>query len=119
VTLKPTPVALPVPTASVAIVPVAPSSNIPVPSQSASAPAAAGGRSELALFGDGTRVRVDGVARGSCPTRVNVGPGVHTVEFSFPATGESEVETLSLQAGEKATLRADFTGARPTIRIEH
>lgn len=118
ITSSPTPIPLPVPTPSVAIVPVA-LSSIPVPAQSASAPTAPVARSELALFGDGTRVRVDGVVRGSCPTRISVGPGVHTVEFSFPATGESEVETLSLQAGEKATLRADFTGARPTIRIEH
>ncbi len=116
---QPQPVLLPLPSASVVILPVAPSSSTAVPAQSVSAPATPVARSELALFGDGTRVRVDGVPRGSCPTKVSVGSGVHTVEFTFPATGESEVETLNLQAGEKATLRADFTGARPTIRIEH
>jgi hypothetical protein len=75
-------------------------------------------RAQLALLGDGARVRVDGLARGSCPIKISVGPGKHTVEFSFPATGESEVETVTLQGGEKATLVADFTGARPTIRVE-
>jgi serine/threonine-protein kinase len=115
---QPQAVVLPLPSASAVQVSVAPSSNTAAPAASVSAPATPVARSELTLFGDGTRVRVDGIARGSCPTKVGVGPGIHTVEFSFPATGESEVETLNLQAGEKATLRADFTGARPTIRIE-
>jgi len=101
-------------------VPGSPSSSAapPAPSVSASASAQPSAHAELALLGDGARVRVDGVLRGSCPTRVIVVPGAHAIEFSFPATGESEVETLTVQAGQKATLRADFTGARPTIRIE-
>jgi hypothetical protein len=40
------------------------------------------------------------------------------VLFAFPATGESKATSVTLRAGEHATMRADFTGARPTIRIE-
>jgi serine/threonine protein kinase len=108
------------PPASVSAAPLLPptASSVPLPAQSASSPAPPVARAELALFGDGTRVKVDGSPRGTCPTRVSVGPGSHTVEFSFAATGESEVEAINLQAGERVTLRADFTGARPTIRID-
>jgi eukaryotic-like serine/threonine-protein kinase len=113
------PVVAAAPPAIVVAVPPSPASaSIAIPAQSGNAPLAHVFSSELALFGDGTRVKVDGVPRGSCPTRVNVGPGPHTVEFSFPATGESEVQPLNLQGGEKITLRADFTGAKPTVRIE-
>jgi len=96
--------------------PVSSPGPVAAPSSSALAPPVA--RAQLALLGDGARVRVDGIARGRCPTKISVGPGKHTVEFSYPATGESEVETVTLQGGEKSTLVADFTGARPTIRIE-
>jgi serine/threonine protein kinase len=120
----PSPARLPVvvaPAGSARVVAAAPSSisaDVATPVPSASAPLAHVFYSELALFGDGTRVKVDGVPRGSCPTRVNVGPGPHAVEFSFPATGESEVQPLNLQGGERITLRADFTGAKPTVRVE-
>jgi hypothetical protein len=70
------------------------------------------------LLGDGTFVRVDGVARGRCPTQLALDPGRHSVVFSFPATGESKADSLTLQAGERATVRADFTAAAPTIRIQ-
>jgi hypothetical protein len=73
---------------------------------------------QLVLVGAGTTVRVDGVARGPCPVRLSVPPGAHSVEFTFPATGESQVETVSVNAEERSTLRADFTGARPSIRLE-
>jgi serine/threonine protein kinase len=116
-TARPPVVVAAVPSASVAATaPSSASANVVIPAQSG-APVAHVFSSELALFGDGTRVKVDGVPRGSCPTRVNVGPGTHTVEFSFPATGESEVQALNLQGGEKITLRADFTGAKPTVRV--
>ena len=75
-------------------------------------------RAELELFGDGTVVRVDGVARGRCPTQLLLEPGRHSVVFSFPATGESKTESLTLHAGERATVRADFTAATPTIRVQ-
>jgi serine/threonine-protein kinase len=75
-------------------------------------------RAQLVLLGDGTRVAVDGVPRGGCPARVAVDPGPHAVLFTFPTTGESKGESLTLRAGERATLHADFTGATPTIRTE-
>jgi serine/threonine-protein kinase len=75
-------------------------------------------RAELALFGDGTLVRVDGVPRGRCPAQLALDPGRHSVVFSFPATGESKAESLVLHAGEHATVLADFTAATPTIRIQ-
>ena len=76
-------------------------------------------RAELALFGDGTLVRVDGVPRGRCPMQLALDPGRHSVVFSFPATGESKAESLVVHAGEHATVRADFTAATPTIRTSY
>ena len=75
-------------------------------------------RATITLLGDGTRVAVDGVGRGSAPTRVAVEPGTHAFLFSFPMTGESKGEALTVKAGERVTLRADFTKASPTIRVE-
>jgi serine/threonine-protein kinase len=84
------------------------------------APAApALGPAQLVLLGEGTTVRVDGVARGAPPARLRVDPGTHTVVFSFPATGETKSEAIAVRAGERATIRADFTGAAPAIRVEH
>jgi hypothetical protein len=68
------------------------------------------------LLGDGTSVSIDGTPRGSCPTRLAVDPGPHSIVFSFAATGESKTESLTLRAGDRMTLRADFTGVTPTIR---
>jgi serine/threonine-protein kinase len=79
----------------------------------AMAPAA---RAQLVLLGDGTQVSVDGVARGACPARLILEPGAHSVVFSFPPTGESKGESLTLRGGDHATLQADFTGAIPSIR---
>jgi eukaryotic-like serine/threonine-protein kinase len=75
-------------------------------------------RAQLTLLGDGTLARVDGISRGACPARATVDPGTHSVTFSFPATGESKSERLTLSPGERTTLRADFTGATPSIRVE-
>lgn len=75
-------------------------------------------RAQVVLLGDGTVVRVDGVSRGGCPTRVTLEPGSHTVDFSFPATGESRSQRVILHAGDRITLRADFTAAAPTIHLE-
>lgn len=75
-------------------------------------------RAHLVLLGDGTYVTVDGVSRGSAPTRIALEPGAHTILFAFPATGESKGASLTLHSGDHATMRADFTGAKPTIRVE-
>jgi hypothetical protein len=73
-------------------------------------------RAQLVLLGDGTLVTVDGTPRGACPARLAVDPGPHSIVFSFPATGESKSDALTLRAGDRMTLRADFTGVTPTIR---
>ena len=82
------------------------------------ASASAAERATLTLLGDGTTVTVDGIPRGPCPVKVAVDPGPHSVVFAFAATGESKGTSLPLKASDRATLRADFTGATPTIRIE-
>jgi serine/threonine-protein kinase len=71
----------------------------------------------LLLQGDGTVVSVDGVSRGPAPARVAVEPGTHTVLFRFPATGEARSESLTVRSGDHATVRADFTGVKPTVRV--
>jgi serine/threonine-protein kinase len=75
-------------------------------------------RATLTLLGDGTFIAVDGVTRGRSPVKVGVEPGQHSVVFTFPATGESKGTSVTVRSGEKATLRADFTGATPTIRLQ-
>jgi serine/threonine protein kinase len=91
----------------------------PAPAASAStSTATATERAQLVLLGDGTFVSVDGVPRGACPARVAVEPGAHAVVFSFPPTGESKSASLTLRAGDRTTLRADFTGAAPSIRAQ-
>jgi serine/threonine-protein kinase len=72
----------------------------------------------LVLLGNGATVEVDGVSRGPCPARVALAPGLHSVRFSFPVTGETKTQTLILHSHERAMLRADFTGATPTVRLE-
>jgi serine/threonine protein kinase len=117
----PVPVPVPVPASA----PASASASAPAPAP-ATAPASTPGastsasadRASLTLLGDGTLASVDGVARGATPTKVALDPGTHSILFTFPATGESKGTTLTLKAGEKATLRADFTGASPTVRIQ-
>lgn len=76
------------------------------------------GRSLVTFLGEpGTRVSVDGVPRGPCPARVSLEPGQHDARFSFDPTSESLSEGFKVKAGEKITVRAEFTGARPTVRI--
>ena len=81
-------------------------------------PGAASEKATLVLLGDGTAVSVDGVARGAAPVRLAVESGNHTVLFAFPATGESKGASVALKPGDRATLRADFTGATPTVRVQ-
>ncbi len=75
----------------------------------------------VALYGDpGTRALVDGVAKGTCPvTDVTVEPGEHDIRFVFDATGESSGTRVNVKPGEHIKLRADFTGATPTVRVQH
>ncbi len=74
----------------------------------------------LALFGDpGTRAWVDGTAKGACPIAdLTVEPGDHDVRFVFDATGESSGTRVNVKAGQHLRLRADFTGATPTVRVQ-
>jgi serine/threonine-protein kinase len=77
------------------------------------------GRALVSFLGDpGTRVSIDGTSRGSCPVRVSLEPGQHDVRFLFEPTGESRGERFSVKANEKVTVRAEFTGATPTVRIQ-
>ena len=67
----------------------------------------------------GTRVFVDGTLRGTCPVRdLPLAAGSHTVRFLFEPTGESKAERVVVRPGERVTLRADFTGTVPQVRIE-
>jgi serine/threonine-protein kinase len=85
-----------------------------------SASAGVAAKARLALYGDpGTRVTVDGVPRGACPVQnLAIEAGTHEVRFTFDPTGESRGERIEVRPGERVTLRADFTGAIPTIRVQ-
>lgn len=76
-------------------------------------------KATVLLLGDlGTRVTVDGVARGKTPTRALLDPGPHDIRFVFDPTGESRGERIVTRGGEQVTMRADFTGASPTVRVQ-
>jgi hypothetical protein len=49
---------------------------------------------------------------------VPLDPGPHEVRFTFDPTGESRGERLTVRSGERVTVRADFSAATPTIRVE-
>jgi serine/threonine-protein kinase len=109
----------PAPVPAPAPEPASASAPAPVPVSAPSTSAAPAGQpGQLTLLGDGTLVSVDGVARGACPRSLAVDPGPHAVVFTFPPTGESRGESLTLRSGERVTLRADFTGATPSIRSQ-
>ena len=81
---------------------------------------------------------VAGIRPGAAPSRLWDGSGLFeklrqgdgeplagvapTVERGVPRAsrrcGESRGERISVKAGEKITVRAEFTGATPTVRIQ-
>lgn len=90
------------------------------PGPTTSSSAVVPGRASVSFLGDpGTKVSVDGASRGACPVRLNLEPGQHEVRFVFEPTGESRGERFSVKANERVTVRAEFTGATPTVRIQH
>ena len=105
-------------TSPTAVVVVPPGLTHTAPQPSASA-AEKPGRALVSFLGEpGTRVSIDGASRGACPVRVSLDPGQHDVRFQFDPTGESRGERFSVKANEKVTVRAEFTGATPTVRIQ-
>ena len=134
-TVVPTPAPAPTPSASVSAARPAPSaepSSAPPtgavvfgqPSAHATTPASAPatekpGKALVSFYGDpGTRVSIDGASRGATPVKVSLEPGQHDVRFQFDPTGESRGERFSVRPGEAVQVRADFTGATPTVRIQ-
>jgi eukaryotic-like serine/threonine-protein kinase len=76
------------------------------------------GKANAALLGEpGTRVAIDGIARGPCPLRTPIDPGPHEVRFTFDPTGESQTERIVVKNGDHITVRAEFTGVTPTIKV--
>ncbi|MDB4939155.1 MAG: serine/threonine protein kinase [Labilithrix sp.] len=105
--------------ASPGIAPVGTGQSAPQTSASSERATEKAGRALVSFLGDpGTRVSIDGASRGSCPVRVSLEPGQHDVRFQFDPTGESRGERFSVKAGDKVTVRAEFTGATPTVRIQ-
>lgn len=88
------------------------------PTTSGSTPLGAGKAAVTFLGEPGTRVSIDGVSRGSCPVRVTLAEGPHEVRFTFDPTGESRGERFTVKGGDHVTVRAEFTGATPTVKIQ-
>ncbi len=89
-----------------------------VAATASSGAAVATGKAQVALVGEpGTRAWVDGIARGACPVRLSLEPGSHEVRFTFEPTGESLVERFTAKSGDHLTVRAQFTGATPTVKV--
>lgn len=85
---------------------------------SLAAPPSTTARAIVSLLGDpGTRVSVDGISRGACPARVPLEQGSHEVRFTFEPTGESRGERLSVKSGDHVTVKAEFTGVAPRVRV--
>jgi hypothetical protein len=74
---------------------------------------------QLTLLGsEHVQVTVDGVFRGGVPVHLTLTPGPHNVLYSYPSTGESKGQTVTLKPKDRVFLSADFTGATPTIRVQ-
>ena len=61
---------------------------------------------------------IDGASRGPCPVRVVLAEGPHEIRFTFEPTGESRGERLTVKSGDRVTVRAEFTGATPPVKIQ-
>ncbi len=74
---------------------------------------------QLVLVGDpGTQVSVDATPYRPCPAVVAIKAGSHNVRFLFEPTHEERGQPITLAAGARVTVRADFAAATPTIRVE-
>jgi len=49
---------------------------------------------------------------------IALAPGTHEVRFVFGPTGEAASEKVSVRTGQRVTLRAEFTGTTPRVRVE-
>lgn len=98
----------------------APSSRVVArPSAGATTAAPSGAKAQVTLLGDpGTRVSIDGSPRGPCPQRLTLEPGQHEASFVFDPTGEGRSVRLGVTAGERITVRADFTSVTPSVKIQ-
>ena len=111
------------PSAPVSVV----SSTAPPPKTAVSTPSisatssgtTAAGKAAVTFLGEpGTKVSIDGSSRGPCPVRVMLSEGPHEIRFTFEPTGESRGERLTVKSGDHVTVRAEFTGATPTVKIQ-
>lgn len=98
-------------------------SSFPSSAAAASVPQVASaspvGKATAVFLGEpGTRVVVDGSPRGACPYRTTLPEGPHEVRFTFEPTGESRGERFHLKPGERVTVRAEFTSASPSVKIQ-
>jgi serine/threonine-protein kinase len=97
-------------------VPSGPTASSPTTSSSA---ALVAGKAAVTFLGEpGTRVSIDGASRGPCPVRVMLAEGAHEVRFTFEPTGESRGERFTVKSDDRVTVRAEFTGATPTVKIQ-
>jgi serine/threonine-protein kinase len=100
--------------------PVTSSNGLPTtPPPKASAVAVATG--QLFLVGDpGSSVSVDTAAFRPCPAAITVKAGPHQIRFAFgyETTHDTVDREVVVGAGERVTVRADFTAAVPRVRIE-
>ncbi|AKU97631.1 serine/threonine protein kinase [Labilithrix luteola] len=118
--MEPVPKLAPAPavSSSAPAVVAASASVTPPASATPSSSATQAGRAQVTLLGDpGTRVSIDGVARGACPVRLNLEPGQHEAAFTFDPTGEGRSVRVGVKSGDRVTVRADFTSATPTVKI--
>jgi len=106
--------------------PSAPSPTPPpassIPSSLGAAPSAVpSATGQLFLVGDpGSEFAVDASPFRPCPAAVTVKAGAHQVRFAFgyATTHDSVGREVVVGAGERVTVRADFTAAVPRIRVE-